>query len=130
MIDGLKSLGYEVHIEGEEWKPGQRITVSRPDEPNYDVQLAAREDGKVQTKVRAYQHGGRSGGVNARDAEVEERWCSDIRTLHARMETEGLGAMLERDEAPGALPAVVIERPERRDDKRADSKLRIRKPGA
>jgi hypothetical protein len=127
MIKGLKALGYEIHIEGDDWRSGERISVSRPDEPNYDVQLAARADGKIQTKVRAFRHDGRAGGATPRDIEVEEQWCSDIRTLHKRMESEGLGAMLERDEAPGALPTVIIERPGRRQGPVQTARLRARK---
>lgn len=111
MLSGLVALGYEVHIEGESWDDGERITVSRPEEPNYDVQLAARADGKVQAKVRAFRHSGRSEATNIRDVEVEDQWCSDLRNLHSQMASEGIAATLERAEAPGALPVVLVDHP-------------------
>jgi hypothetical protein len=111
MLSGLVALGYEVHIDGESWDDGERITVSRPEEPNYDVQLAARADGKVQAKVRAFRHSGRSEATNLRDVEVENQWCSDLRNLHSQMASEGIAATLERAEAPGALPVVLVDHP-------------------
>ena len=111
MLSGLVALGYEVHIEGESWDSGERITVSRPEEPNYDVQLAARADGKVQAKVRAFRHSGRSEATNIRDVEVEDQWCSDLRNLHSQMASQGIAATLERAEAPGALPVVLVDHP-------------------
>lgn len=114
MLSGLVALGYEVHIEGESWDDGERITVSRPEEPNYDVQLAARADGKVQAKVRAFRHSGRSEATNIRDVEVEDQWCSDLRNLHSQMASQGIAATLERAEAPGALPVVLVDHPANR----------------
>jgi len=111
MLSGLVALGYEVHLDGESWDDGERITVSRPEEPNYDVQLAARADGKVQAKVRAFRHSGRSEATNLRDVEVEDQWCSDLRNLHSQMASEGIAATLERAEAPGALPVVLVDHP-------------------
>jgi hypothetical protein len=114
MLSGLVALGYEVHIDGVSWDDGERITVSRPEEPNYDVQLAARADGKVQAKVRAFRHSGRSDAINRRDAEVEDQWCSDLRSLHSQMASQGLAATLERAEAPRALPVVLVDHPGKR----------------
>ena len=111
MLSGLVALGYEVHIDGESWDDGERITVSRPEEPNYDVQLAARADGKVQAKVRAFRHSGRSEATNIRDVEVEDQWCSDLRKLHSQMASKGIATTLERAEAPGALPVVMVDHP-------------------
>lgn len=111
MLSGLIALGYEVHIDGESWDDGERITVSRPEEPNYDVQLAARADGKVQAKVRAFRHSGRSEAANLRDVEVEDQWCSDLHNLHNQMASQGIAATLERAEAPGALPVVLVDHP-------------------
>ena len=38
--------------------------TQRPEEPNYDVELPAAPNGKIQSKVKAYDHSGRSSGVN------------------------------------------------------------------
>jgi hypothetical protein len=53
--------------------------VQKPEEPNYDIQLAAASDGRIQSKVRAYAHSGRSPGINMRDLEVEGNWCADLK---------------------------------------------------
>jgi hypothetical protein len=77
ILEELQELGYEVHLQAEGWELGKRIAVRKPDEPNYDVQLAAISDGRIQSKVRAYAHSGRSTDTNKRDAEVEGNWCAD-----------------------------------------------------
>lgn len=110
ILAGLQELGYEVSQAEDEWNVGDRITAKMSDEPNYDIQLAAAADGRVQTKVRAYQHSGRSSGVNERDLEVEERWCSDLREIHDRLQTDALGVWLEHEDAPGAQVPVPISR--------------------
>jgi hypothetical protein len=81
----LQELGYEVRLQGDAWGPGDRIAVQKPEEPNYDVQLAAASDGRIQSKVRAYAHSGRSPGINKRDVEVEGSWCNDLKALNARL---------------------------------------------
>jgi hypothetical protein len=53
ILEGLQELGYEVRLQGDAWGPGDRIAVQKPEEPNYDVQLAAASDGRIQSKVRA-----------------------------------------------------------------------------
>jgi hypothetical protein len=114
LLEGLAGLGYEVSVQEGEWNTGQRITARRPSEPNYDVQLAARVDGKVQTKVRAYRHAGRSDAANARDAEVEDGWCADLKDLHERLKENDLGAFLEHEEAPGSGAPLLIDGADKR----------------
>ena len=80
ILEGLQELGYELQLQGDGWGPGQRIAVQKPEEPNYDIQLAAAPDGRIQSKVRAYAHAGRSSGINVRDVEVEGNWCADLKT--------------------------------------------------
>lgn len=109
LLEGLADLGYEVSVQESDWNTGQRITARRPNEPNYDVQLAARGDGKVQAKVRAYRHSGRSDAANARDIEFEEAWCADFKQLHDRLKDKNLDAFLERDEAPGSAAPLLID---------------------
>ncbi|MFZ4686823.1 MAG: hypothetical protein ACOYMK_14565 [Hyphomonadaceae bacterium] len=110
IIAGLQTMGYEIEQSSPAWQPGERISARRPEEPNYDVQLAAMGDGKVQAKVRAFVHSGRSANSRIRDREVEERWCTDILSLHERLEQQGLGAMLQHDEAPGSSEVVLVEK--------------------
>jgi hypothetical protein len=110
IIAGLQTMGYEIEQSSPAWQPGERINARRPEEPNYDVQLAALGDGKVQAKVRAFVHSGRSADSLIRDREVEERWCTDIRALHERLEQQGLGAVLQHDDAPGSGEAILVER--------------------
>jgi hypothetical protein len=68
ILEGLQELGYEVRVQNDGWGPGDRIAAQKPDEPNYDIQLAAASDGRIQSKVRAYAHSARSSGINRRDA--------------------------------------------------------------
>lgn len=114
LLEGLADLGYEVSVQEGEWSTGQRITARRPSEPNYDVQLAARGDGKVQTKVRAYRHAGRSEEANTRDVEVENAWCADLQQLHERLKANDLGAFLEHEDAPGSGAPLLIDGTEAR----------------
>jgi hypothetical protein len=108
ILDSLRDLGYEVHLQVEGWQPGDRIAAHKPDEPNYDVQLAAAADGRVQSRVRAYAHPGRSSGINRRDREVEENWCSDLKSLNGRLLALGIEARVEMEEAPGTAEQVPI----------------------
>jgi hypothetical protein len=41
LLGELRELGYEVNLQGEAWDEGSRITIQKPSEPNYDVQLSA-----------------------------------------------------------------------------------------
>jgi hypothetical protein len=109
ILDGLRDLGYEVHLQVDSWGPGDRIAAHKPDEPNYDVQLAAAADGRVQSRVRAYTHPGRSSGTNRRDREVEENWCSDLKALNGRLSAAGIEAQVEHEVAPGTAEQVPIE---------------------
>jgi hypothetical protein len=110
ILEGLQELGYEVHLQGDVWGPGARIAVQKPDEPNYDVQLAAASDGRVQTKVRAYAHSGRSSGINKRDVEIEGTWCADLIKLNEQLLTAGIEARLDHEDAPGTALQIPIER--------------------
>lgn len=110
ILEGLQELGYEVRLQGDVWGPGERIAVQKPEEPNYDVQLAAAPDGRVQSKVRAYAHSGRSPGINNRDHEIEGNWCTDLKTLNARLLAAGIEARLDHEDAPGSAVQVPIER--------------------
>lgn len=92
ILEGLQELGYEVQVQRDGWGPGERIAVRKPEEPNYDIELAAASDGRVQTKVRAYAYSGRSPGINKRDLEVEENWCADLKALNDRLLTTGIEA--------------------------------------
>ncbi|GAB5459324.1 MAG: hypothetical protein Hens3KO_23540 [Henriciella sp.] len=102
LVHGLQQLGYEVRLQGEEWEEGERITISQPSEPHYDVELMSPPGGKIQSKVRAYMHDGRSETTNTRDVEVESQWCENLRTLNAALEHEGLNASLAHEDKPGS----------------------------
>lgn len=102
LVHGLQELGYEVRLQGEEWNEGERITISRPSEPHYDVELMSPPGGNIQSKVRAYMHDGRSETTNTRDVEVESQWCENLRTLNVEMEEQGLSASLTYEDQPGS----------------------------
>ena len=101
IVKALSELGYEVRVQGETWEERGHLEVRRPDEPNYDVLLSAAANGRVQSKVRAYAHGGRSEGVNRRDVEVEQGWCDDLKVLNSLIEAQGFAAEIEHEEGPG-----------------------------
>ena len=104
MLTGLSALGYELRLQGKAWDEGTQLEIQRPDEPNYDVQLMAPPNGRIQSKVRAFAHAGRSEGVNRRDVEVEQSWCDDFRALNALMQAQGFAAEIEHEEGPGSAP--------------------------
>ena len=112
IVEGLTALGYEVQVQEASWQPGRRIAARKPNEPNYDVQLAAASDGRIQSKVRAFDHPARSNGFNARDVEVETAWCSDLKLLNTRMQDIGIDTMLEHEDAPGSGEAILAQRSE------------------
>jgi hypothetical protein len=112
LLSELNELGYEVNLQGAVWDESSRITISKPSEPNYDVQLSAAPGGAIQSKVRAYDHPGRSAGVNRRDVEVEQGWCDDLARVNKLLAERGLTTEIKHEEGPGSsvqkpLPARV-----------------------
>jgi hypothetical protein len=127
LLGELRELGYEVNLQGEAWDEGNRITIQKPSEPNYDVQLSAAPGGAIQSKVRAYDHAGRSAGINRRDVEVEQGWCNDLARVNKLLAKRGVAAQIIHEDRPGASAQAPL--PARRD--RADApgmgKARTRK---
>lgn len=108
LVAELQGLGYEVNVQAEAWNEGRSITAARPNEPNYDVQLGAAPGGKIQSKVRAYDHAGRSAGVNRRDVEVEQSWCDDLARLNKLLAERGIGSDILREDGPGTTAQVPL----------------------
>jgi hypothetical protein len=108
LLAELQALGYEVNVQGEAWNEGTSITAARPNEPNYDVQLGAAPGGRIQSKVRAYDHAGRSAGINRRDVEVEQSWCDDLVRLNKVLAEQGIGSAVLREDGPGTAAQVPL----------------------
>jgi hypothetical protein len=102
LLRELREFGYEVNLQGPAWDEGSRITIQKPSEPNYDIQLGAMPGGAVQSKVRAYDHPGRSAGMNRRDVEVEQSWCEDLARLNQALAGCGVTAEITHVEGPGS----------------------------
>lgn len=102
LLSELQELGYEVNMQGAAWDESSRIAISKPSEPNYDVQLSAAPSGAIQSKLRAYDHSGRSVGVNRRDVEVEQSWCDDLARVNKLLSERGLTAEIAHEEGPGS----------------------------
>lgn len=102
LLSELHELGYEVNLQDAAWDESSRSTISKPSEPNYDVQLTAASGGAIQSKVRAYDHPGRSTGVNRRDVEVEQGWCDDLARVNKLLAERGLAAEVVHEEGPGS----------------------------
>ena len=102
IVKGLCDLGYEVRLQGDTWDERGQLEIARPGEPNYDVHLSAAANGRVQSKVRAFAHAGRSEGVNRRDVEVEQGWCDDLKKLNSLIEAQGFAAEIVHEEGPGS----------------------------
>ena len=116
LVAELRELGYEINLQGD-WSEGERITAARPNDPNYDVQLSAIPGGQIQSKVRAYDHIGRSQGVNRRDVEVEQSWCDDLGKLNSLLAERGIGAEILRQDGPGTAAQIPLPA---RDQQRLD----------
>ena len=102
LLRELQELGYEVNLQGPAWEEGASITIQKPSEPNYDVQIGAAPGGAVQSKVRAYDHPGRSPGINRRDVEVEQSWCEDLARLNRALIGCGVIGEIAHVERPGS----------------------------
>jgi hypothetical protein len=117
LVRGLRALGYDLRLQGAVWDKGAQVEIGRPDEPNYDIQLSAPPNGRIQSKVRAYSHAGRGDGVNRRDVEVEQGWCDDLRKLNTMMQARGFASDIEHEEGPGtAAQKPLPQRVENRID--------------
>jgi hypothetical protein len=117
LLGELRELGYEVNLQGEAWDEGSRITIQKPSEPNYDVQLSSAPGGAIQSKVRTYDHPGRSAGINRRDVEVEQGWCDDLSRVNKLLAERGVAAQIIHEDRPGSAAQAPL--PARRD--RADA---------
>lgn len=109
IIKGLEEMGYDVTLQGDEWNEGQRITASHRSDSNYDVQLSAVPGSKVQTKVRAHMHVGRTPEANLRDFEMEQKWCDDQNSLHDRLSAAQLDVLVERADPPVKGDVHLVE---------------------
>lgn len=108
LLNQLHELGYQVNVQGPVWGEGTEVTLSKPNEPNYDIQLKAPPGGKVQSKVRAYSHGGRGPGINRRDVEVEQSWCSDLANVNKALAERGIVGDIVHEDAPGTAAQVPL----------------------
>jgi len=90
------------------WDERSRITIHKPSEPNYDVQLSAAPGGTIQSEVRAYDHPDRSSGVNRRDVEIEQGWCDDLARVHKLLAERGLTAEILDEDRPGSAAQVPL----------------------
>jgi hypothetical protein len=127
LLNELQELGYEVNLQGSVWGEGARLTIQKPSEPNYDIQLSAAPGGAVQSKVRAYDHPGRSAGVNRRDVEVEQGWCQDLARVNKLLAERGVIADIVREEGPGSAAQVPLPARNERPVERARGEARERK---
>jgi hypothetical protein len=116
LLGELTELGYEVNLQGEAWDEGSRITIQKPSEPNYDVQLSSAPGGAIQSKVRAYDHAGRSADSNRRDVEVQQGWCDDLARVNKLLARRGFAAQIVHEDRPGAFAQAPLparrERPD------------------
>ena len=119
LLSELHELGYEVNLQGAAWDESSRVTISKPSEPNYDVQLSAAPGGAIQSKVRAYDHPGRSSGVNRRDVEVEQGWCDDLARVNKVLVERGLTAEIVHEDGPGSSAQQPLPARADRDLRRA-----------
>lgn len=127
LLSELHELGYEVNLQGAAWDESSRVTVSKPSEPNYDVQLSAAPGGAIQSKVRAYDHPGRSAGVNRRDVEVEQGWCDDLARVNKLLAERGLTAEIVHEDGPGSSAQQPLPARTERDVRTAAARPRERK---
>ncbi len=127
LVNELQELGYEVNLQGAGWNEGSRITIVKPSEPNYDVQLSAAPGGGIQSKVRAYSHAGRSDGVNRRDVEIEQSWCDDLARLNKKLAERGIASVISHEEAPGSSVQLPLPARNDRSHSRGAAEIKSRK---
>ena len=108
LLSELQELGYEVNVQGQAWDEGSRVTIQKPSEPNYDIQLSSAPGGAVQSKVRAYNHAGRSAGINRRDVEVEQSWCGDLARVNKVLAERGISSQIAHEDGPGNSAQIPL----------------------
>jgi hypothetical protein len=96
------SLKVQLSINAEAVRMAPRNIVSLLPAKSRRLKIYAAPNGRIQSKVGAYAHAGRSEGVNRRDVKVEQSWCDDVRALNALMQAEGFAADIVHEEGPGS----------------------------
>jgi len=114
----LERLGYAVGSEFSTlFVDGGEAIVSRPEEPEYAVQMQVdASKGLIDLAVVRVSDGSKASTAerSLRDKSAEERWCADHGKLRTAIRARGVNGRLVKHEAPGAKPVAVAKtRPSR-----------------
>jgi hypothetical protein len=108
MLKGLSELGYAVN-EGLEtlWAQDGKVVLRKAASPDYGVEVAGGQAGKMQVRVVGYGVPGEARD-SVRDRDMETIWCGDLGKLQASLADGGSDLVIEKALAVGATPVKVI----------------------
>lgn len=103
----LEDLGYEVQ-EGFETalQGGMPAHARNPNMAGYAVRIRADKEGQLNFNVVRSAEAG--SGLNLRDREVEDGWCTDLQSLIEGLKKHDVELAITRAENAGALPVQVV----------------------
>ena len=106
VLQGLAKLGYAVN-EGMATALANagRVVVQKPDFPGYGIELLGGAAERLQVRTVALA----SSRDMTRDADAEQRWCSDFTKLRADLGASGTQIVIEQAKAVGEVPLRVVE---------------------
>jgi hypothetical protein len=109
ILQGLSSLGYEVH-EGMEtaFAKGDAIVMRHANTPGFGLEVnGSPEAERLQMRVVAFAPPGLPRDVS-RDRDIEVQWCGDLNKLKELLGSVGGEIAIERSVVAGAIPLKAV----------------------
>jgi hypothetical protein len=126
VLGGLAAIGYEVRdgMVGL-WSDGGRLVLRRGNAPDIGVELTGNPaTGRLQFRAVGMEDASR-GWDHCRDADIELRFCDDVRRLEGLLGQQAVEIVIERATPAGTQPLRMITTEQtEREERRASKDLR------
>ncbi len=106
VLDGLRSLGYQVNEElSTATTSGGRLVMQCPSSATYGVEIAA---GAAMERLQVRSVALSQARDQSGDIAEEQRWCNDFTSLKGALEERGCEVVIEKALGVGAVPLKLL----------------------
>ncbi len=106
VLDGLRSLGYQVNEElSTATSSGGRLVLQSPTSASYGVEIAA---GAAMERLQVRSVALSPDRDQSKDIGEEQRWCNDFSSLKGALEERGCNVVIEKALGVGAVPLKLL----------------------